>query len=91
MDAERLRHAGAELVGLHEHRDERHDVVDAGAVPEVSQRVDARAAGAQLEVDHAHFICQIGVREIELFADALYRLVETEAGLHAHDEQVERV
>ena len=56
MHAQRLRHARAELVGLHEHRDERDDVVDAGALRQVVQRVDAPLAGAQLEVDQPQLV-----------------------------------
>ena len=82
MHAQRLRDARAELVGLHEHRHERRDVVHAGAVREVPERVPARAAGAQLEIDEAQLVGQIRVCECELFADALDLLVvSVEAGL----------
>ena len=68
------------------------DVVDAGAVgrgcaaprtralPARSSRLISRSSSAQ-----------IGVREGQLLADALNRLVEAEAGLDADDQQVERV
>ena len=39
VHAQRLRDAGAELVGLHQHRHQRDDVVDAGALAEVVQRL----------------------------------------------------
>ena len=91
VHAQRLRDAGAELVGLNQHRDERRDIVDAGAVGEIAQRVGARLAGAQLEVDQPQLVGQILVRERQLFADALQRLVEAEARFDADHEQVERV
>ena len=91
VHAQRLRDARAELVGLHQHRDERDDVVHAGALGEVVQRFDARLAGAQLEVDQPQLVGQIRVRERELLADALNRLIETEPRFDADHEQVERV
>ena len=60
-------------------------------VGEVVQRLGARRAGAQLEVDQPQLVGQILVRERQLLADALDRLVEAESGLDADDQQVERV
>ena len=70
-DAQRLRDAGAELVGLDQHRHERAQVVDAGAVGEVAQRFGARLAGAQFEVDEAQLVGELRIGEGELGADAL--------------------
>ena len=56
MHAQRLRDARPELVGLHEHCHERRDVVDAGSIREVVQRLAARFASAQLEVDQAELV-----------------------------------
>ena len=58
---------------------------------EVVQRFGARLAGAQLEVDQPQLVAQVGMREGELVADALNRLIEAEAGFDADHEQVERV
>ena len=66
-------------------------VVDAGAVGEIAQRLGARLAGAQLEVDQPQLVGELRVRERELRADALNRLVEAEPRFDADDEQVERV
>src|SRR5207302_10642073 len=41
LHAQRLRHAGAELVGLNQHRDERDHVLDAGALAEILEGVSA--------------------------------------------------
>ena len=47
------------------------DVVDAGALAEVVQRLGARLAGAQLEVDEPQLVAQVRMRERQLLADAL--------------------
>ena len=91
VDPQRLRDAGAELVGLDQHRDERAEVVDAGAVGEIAQRLGARLAGAQLEVDQPQLVGELGIGERQLGADALQRLVEPEAGFDADHQQVEHV
>ena len=91
MHAQRLRDARAELVGLHQHRDERRHVIDAGAIGEIVQGVGTRNAGAQLEVDQAEFVGQIGMGEGELVADALNRLIEAEARFDADHEEIERI
>ena len=47
------------------------EVVDAGAVGEVAQRLGARLAGAQLEVDQPQLVGQLRIGERQLLADAL--------------------
>ena len=89
--AQRMRHAGAELVGLHEHRDERAQVVDARAIGEIAQRLRPPLAGEQLEIHEAELGGQIRIREREFLSHAGERLVEAEAGLDAHDQQVQRI
>ena len=91
VHAQRLRDARAELVGLHQHRDERRHVVDAGAVGEIVQRLDAPLAGAQLEVDQPQLVGEVRMRERQLFADALNRLIQAEPRFDADDQQIERV
>ena len=91
VHAQRLRDARAELVGLNQHRDERAEVVDAGAIGEVAQRLGAGLAGAQLEVDEPQLVGEIRIRERQLAADALQRLIEAEPGFDADDQQVERI
>ncbi len=86
-----MRDTGAELIGLNEHRAQRGQIVNAGAIGEVAQRIGAAWQGAQLEVHQAQFVREIFVRESQLFADTLQRLIETEARLDADDEQVEGI
>ena len=43
---QRLRDAGAEPIGLHQHRHQRAHIVDLGARREILERFDARLAGA---------------------------------------------
>ena len=91
-DAQRLRHAGAELVGLDQHRDERAEVVDAGAVGEIAQRLGARLAGAQLEVDQPQLVGQLGIRERQLACrPACSAWSRPRPGLDADHQQVEHV
>ena len=92
VHAQRLRDAGAELVGLHQHRHQRRRrrrrrcarpgcaAPRTRALPARSSRLISRSSSRQL-----------GMRERQLVADALNRLVEAEAGFDADDQQVERV
>jgi hypothetical protein len=91
VDAQRLRHARSELVGLDQHRDERRDVVDSGPPGEVVQRLATGGAGPELEVDESELIAQVLVSERQLFGHALKGLIEPKARFHAHDEQIERI
>ena len=51
----------------------------------------ARAAGAQLESEHAQMVGQVGVAAMQLVGDAVDRRVEREAGLHRGDQEGEQV
>ena len=66
-------------------------IVHSCAVGQIPERLRPRLAGAQLEVDQPQFVGEIRMREPELLADPLNRLVQAESGFDADDEQVERV
>ena len=68
VHAQRLRHAGAELIGLNEHRRQRHHVFEPGPIAQVAQRLGARLAGAQLDVHQLELVGQVGIGEGELVA-----------------------
>ena len=89
--AKRVGDARAELVGLDQHGDERVQIVDAGAIRQIAQRVRSAGAGEQLEAHEPKLAREIDVRELELLRDARHRLVESEARLDADDHQVERI
>ena len=91
MRAQRLRDAGAEPIGLHQHRHERAHVVDLGALGEVLERLEARLAGARLGVDQLQLLRERGVGDLELFRALEDRLVEARPGFEADDQQVERI
>jgi hypothetical protein len=91
VDAQRLSNARSELVGLNQHRDERVQVVDAGPLGEIAQRIRAGLAGAKLEVHEPQLVRQIGIGERQLLADAGEGLVEPETRFDADDEEVQRI
>ena len=81
MHPEGLRDAGAEAVGLNQCANQRADVVNSGAVDQVTEGFRARFAGAHLEVDQMELVAEIGVGMVEILAYAHQSLVEGEARL----------
>ena len=91
MRSQRLRDAGAEPVGLHQHRDERANIVDLGARREILERLDSRLAGAHLGRDEPQLFRERRIRDLQLVARLHDRLVDARACLDAHDHQIERI
>src|SRR5687768_7404904 len=91
MGPERLRDRGSEPVRLDQHRHERLDVLDAGPVTEVPERLIARRSRPDLQIDEADLFAEDGTDALDFFRDAYHRLVQPEAGLDAYHEKIERV
>src|SRR5437667_6282142 len=85
VHAQRRSDACAEAVSLDERSDQSPNIVNAGAIAEIAQRLRARLAGPHLEIHKIKFIAQIGMRVLEIFPDAHKRLIEGETDLHADD------
>ena len=62
---QRLRDARAELVRLHEQRDERSHVVHLGARREVLERLEPGLSGADLGGDQPELVRQRGIRDVQ--------------------------
>jgi hypothetical protein len=62
MHAQGLGDAGSEAVGLNQGGDQGADVIDAGALGEIAERLDARFAGAGFEIEEMEFAAQFGMR-----------------------------
>ena len=91
MNAESLRDAGAEAVGLDEGADQGADVIDTGAVDEIAESFGARLAGAHFEVDEMEFVAEIGMGVMEILADAHESLIEGESGFDADDGEIKSI
>ena len=77
--AQRLRDAGAEPVGLHQHRHQRPHVVHLRARREVLERLEPRLAGAAFDVDQPQLLGQLGIGDRQLLGALENRLVERRA------------
>ena len=91
MNAESLRDAGAEAVGLDESADQGADVIDAGAIDEIAQGFGAGFAGAHFEVDQMEFVAEIGMSVVKILTDTHESLIEGESGFDADDGEIESV
>src|SRR5262249_33104552 len=91
VDTKGLRDACAEAIGLHERGDEGLDIVDAGAVIEITKGVGAGLACPKLQVHQIKLVRQIGMSVTEILAHAHHRLIEGKASFDADDGEVERV
>src|SRR5208283_3205330 len=91
MDAQGLGDAGSEAVGLNQGPDQGADVIDAGALGQIAERLDARFAGTSFEVEEMEFGAQFGMRRAQIFADAHHGLIERQAGFHADDGQIQSI
>ena len=58
---------------------------------EVLQRLDARLAGARLDVDHLELLRERRVGDRQFLGALENRLVERQARFEADDQQVERI
>src|SRR5579884_3140928 len=91
VNAERLGNAGTEAVGLHQHRNQGPNVVNARAVGQVAQSFGAGLSGSHLQVHQAEFFAEFFVRVLQIFTDALHGLIERQSGFDADDSQVEGI
>ena len=89
MHAQRLRNAGAEALGLNDHRDEAVHFFHAGAQRQVAQGTLARRTGAQLQVHQAHLVAQHLALVNHVVGHAIERRLGAQPGLHAHRHEVE--
>src|SRR5207253_9372055 len=91
VQTQRLREARAEPVRLHQHRHQRTDIVDAGAMREVHERIGSRFAGTNFRRDEGKLIPDGLVSQSKFLAALQYPLVEAAAGLEAYDQEVDGV
>jgi hypothetical protein len=91
MHPESLGDAGPEAVGLYQCTNKRTDVVNTGALDQVTEGLGAGLAGAHLEIDQVEFIAQVGMGMVQILPDAVQRLIQGEASLDADHGQVEGI
>ena len=91
LRSQRLRHAGAEFVGLDEHGRQRAEIGNAGARAEFVQHFDARPAHLQLEIADREFFGQHAIGVFHFFGDFAHGLIQSQAGFHANDHQIQGV
>jgi len=91
MDAQGLGDAGSEAIGLNQGCDERANVVDASALGQIAERLDARFSGASFEVKEMEFTAQFRVGVAEILADSHHGLIERQARFHANHRQIQGV
>src|SRR5215831_10923634 len=85
MHAEGLSNARAEAIGLDQCTHKRTDVVNPGAIDQITQGFGARFASAQFEIDEVKFITQIGMRVMEVLADPHECLIKGETSFNTDD------
>jgi len=73
--AQRIADACAEAICLHQHRDERIDLVDTSSQCKIAQCLLARAACAQLEIDEMKFLGKNLAARPDFFGDLDQRCV----------------
>src|SRR5579864_4932731 len=91
MHSESLSDAGTEAISLYQCTNKRTDVVNTGALHEVTEGLGAGLAGAQLEIDEVEFVAQIGMCMVQILSDAAQRLIQGKASLDADHGQVEGI
>ena len=91
MHAEGLSDAGTEAIGLNQCTNQGADIVNPGAIDQITQSLGAGLAGAHLEVDQVELIAEIGMGVVQILAHAHQRLIERKSGLDADDGEVEGV
>jgi hypothetical protein len=91
VNAQGLRHAGSEAIGLNQSAHKGANVIDASAVDHITQGFGAGLTGAHLEVHEMKFVAEIGMGVMQIFAYAHESLVEGEAGFDADHGEIESV
>src|SRR5439155_16818281 len=91
MDAERLDQAGAEALGLNNHRGQGADFFQAGAGAELPQGFAGRAAEMNLALDNAQLVGEDRVGGAQLVGHAAEGGGKTQASFQADHQHVEGV
>src|SRR5712664_1886260 len=91
MGAQRIRNAGAEAVGLNEHRHQLSQFRLSGPLRQVVERLRAAFAAADFKVSHLHLLADVGMSFHQLGRYVLHRLVQSETCFHAHHHQIQGV
>src|SRR5579862_10007094 len=81
----------AKLFALNQGRGEGLDVIDGSPLRQTSHRLTKARARGDFRRDEAQFGADFLLLSLGLGADDLDRLIETESGLDAYDQQVEHV
>ena len=91
MHPKGLSDAGAEAICLNQCTNKRTDVVNSGAVDEVTESLGAGLAGTHLEVHEMELVAEVGVGMVQVLADPGQCLVEGEAGFDANDRKIQGI
>src|SRR5271169_4663518 len=91
MHAEGLGDAGAEAISLNQCTNKRTDIVNPGAVYQITEGLGTGFTGPHLEVHKMELIAEIGVGMAQILAHTRQRLVKRKAGLDANDGEVEGI
>ena len=85
MHPEGLSDAGAEAICLNQCTNQRADIVNSGAIHQVTESFRAGLAGAHLEIYKMELIAEVRVRVVQILAYSSQSLVEREARFDAND------
>src|SRR2546423_12003955 len=91
MHPKGLSDAGAEAICLNQCTNKRTDVVNSGAVDEVTESLGAGLAGTHLEVHEMELVAEVGVGMVQVLADPGQCLVEGKAGFDANDRKIQGI
>ena len=91
MHPERLGHAGTETVGLNKSSHQRANIVYAGALDQVAQRLGPRLAGSHLQVYQMKLVAQLRMRVVQILAHPHHSLIQCQPGFDADDGEIQCV
>src|SRR5437763_14915291 len=91
MNSECLADAGSETIGVYQGGDQRADIVDSGALDEVSQGLSPGLASTHFEIHEIKFVAEIRVGVSQVFSNTHQSLVKCESDLDADYREVQGI
>src|SRR5579863_840353 len=91
MGAQGISNAGAEAVGLNQHRHQFSKFRLCGPLRQIVERFRAAFAAADLKVGQLHLLADVGMRLHQLGRHILHGLVQSETSFDAHHHQIQGI